>query len=70
MVVRQEEDTDFDGDFDLRSRPGAKGVQVTEADTNGDGAIDTWIKRNSAGEVIERAEDRSGDGKPDRIAYF
>ena len=69
-MVRQEEDSDFDGTIDKKSAAGAGGTQIQQADTNGDGAIDTWITTNAAGEVIKKDEDRSGDGKADLVAWF
>jgi len=63
--VRQEEDTNFDGVVDRRSATGTGGGQVQEADTNGDGKIDTWLTLDSAGNVVQKQEDKDGDGKPD-----
>ena len=69
-IVRQEEDSNFDGQVDRKSETGEKGTQVQEADTNGDGRIDTWITTDASGAVIKKDEDRSGDGKPDLSAWF
>jgi hypothetical protein len=55
---------------DVRSRAGAKGERIQEADTNSDGKIDTWITSDAKGNVVKREDDQSGDGKADRIAYF
>ena len=41
--MRQEEDANFDGAIDKRTQAGGKGAQTQEADSNGDGRIDTWI---------------------------
>jgi len=60
----------FDGKIDRRSAAGEKGTQVQEADTNGDGKIDTWITKDASGQVTKKEEDRNGDGKPDLTAWF
>ncbi len=70
QIVRQEEDTDFDGIIDVRNRAGAKGGQIQEADTNADGKIDTWLTSDAEGNVVKKEEDQSGDGKADLIVFF
>jgi hypothetical protein len=56
--------------MDRKSAAGGDGTQVQEADTNGDGATDTWITTDAAGAVLRKEEDRTGDGKSDLSAWF
>jgi hypothetical protein len=63
--VLTEQDSDFDGKMDRTSRADADGRQVQEADANGDGRIDTWIVAEADGTVVEKREDKDGDGQPD-----
>ena len=45
-------------------------MEIQEADADGNGQIDTWITANASGAVVEKSEDRNGDGKADFTARF
>src|SRR5690606_12105773 len=63
--VLTREDADFDGRFERVTRADADGNQVLEADENGDGRPELWVVADADGTVLERREDRDGDGQPD-----
>ena len=71
-TLRQEQDRSLDGSVDTWIVLSAKTGKEREVrrDSNGDGAVDSWRKNGPDGTTLKLEEDRSGDGKPDRIVTF
>jgi hypothetical protein len=68
-VVRQESDSDYDGEIDVWQTYQAGEIATRAADSNGDGAADVW-ESYSRGRMIERTVDRDTDGVQDAFYRY
>ena len=69
VMVRQEEDRDYDGKTDSVLRFARGKLSAREIDTNNDGLPDIW-ERYQSGRQVERNLDRDYNGTPDAFYEF
>jgi hypothetical protein len=69
VLVRQEEDRDYDGRIDSVLRFARGELSAREIDTNNDGRPDIW-ERYKSGRQVERNLDRDYNGTPDAFYEF
>jgi hypothetical protein len=62
QLVREEQDTNGDGVFDLRILYAKDHVVAQEGDTNGDRRVDVWVRFHE-GERVEQLEDQKYEGR-------
>jgi antitoxin component YwqK of YwqJK toxin-antitoxin module len=68
VILRKEEDRDYDGRIDTWVRYDAGLVVEIDRDTDGDGTLDEWQSYGRDGRMARREVDRNGDGTRD--AFF
>jgi hypothetical protein len=68
-VVRQENDSDYDGEIDVWQTYEAGEIASRAEDSNGDGAADVW-ESYSRGRMVERTVDRDTDGVQDAFYRY
>lgn len=69
QVVRIEEDTNQDGNFDSWAMLSNGAVTRRRVDSNDDGQVDSWSFYNS-GQITRLERDSSGDGFRDHVAFY
>jgi hypothetical protein len=70
VIVRREEDRDYDGLIDTWTLYEAGLVAEVRRDTNGDGQIDEWQRYGRDGRMARREVDRDGDGVRDAFYLY
>jgi antitoxin component YwqK of YwqJK toxin-antitoxin module len=70
VIVRREEDRDYDGRIDSWTRYDAGLVAEIERDTDGDGKLDEWQFYGRDGRMARREVDRDGNGVRDAFYLY